>query len=1072
MPGDCVDVATWRRFAVGQVAEPALSGLAAHLDDCDACRDRLRAAGPADPLLAHLRRLACADDDASTLEPPPPAPGTRLGRFDLLEVLGQGSFGRVFRARDRDLDREVALKVPRGRPGLAADLAARVIAEARAAARLNHPHVLQVHDCHLCDGTFVIASELCTGPSLADWLAAGGRPTPREGARLALAIARAAACAHAHGLLHRDIKPGNILLQPTDSGGILEVDGGAGLVPKLCDFGLATAFAPETGGADARDGSRRPVGTPAYMPPEVVAFGDDAATVAGDVYAIGVVLHRLLTGVVPVEGTAAADPLRRLDPELRPGPVAGAAARAVPTDLLAVCAKAVAPSPSRRYRTAAELAGDLERFLDGRAVAARPRGPVGTAVGWARRHPSWAALAATLTAGLLVTLVGLVVHQRRISAARARAEAGEAVARAHIYAAQVRLAGLAHDACDHDLAGLHLATAARHLAGATPCFEWRYLRGRLADIRPDAAAVAHAGGVTTLAFSPTGDRLASAGRDGRVRVWSVPALEPLREWQAHTGDVNRLAWSADGTRVATGSDDGGVGLWRVDDGAAIGAWHREGRVFEVVFLPNGDLCFGGDRGGVEALDPTSGTTRWRVPARDARGLAVAPRGSLVAVADADHGLRLCDTATGSAIRTAVGSPAVRINDVAFTPDGTGIIAASRDGAAMCWNVGDGAVRHRLVGHIDAVHAVQPLADSRHVLTASVDRSLGIWDADRLLVRFRPGGEPMWALAAAPAGLVAGGDRGGTIHLWRWSRLAPRRQTRVVEPTGEPLGRFAAPVAGDRLALTSATGAFAVTGFDDAVLRREAGTACDAAEVFDLGGSPALDLVVAAGRTGRLTGWTASSGARQFGQATDQGRIFAFGFLPRQACFVTAGEDGAVVARGLATGGPLRELWRHDDLALCLAVAPDGVRLASGGEDRRIIVGPAGTGGGAERRLDSGQVVSALCWIDEERLAVGDHDGRVVVWDVVRRHVTATLPGATDRVLALACAPDGATLVAGCRGGRVLCWNLATEQLTLVIDDGRGGLVRDAWFTAGGAGLVTARIDGAGHPFVARHPAPP
>ncbi|MDB5308358.1 MAG: serine/threonine protein kinase, partial [Gemmataceae bacterium] len=293
-----------------------------------------------------------------------PAGPRRIGRFELLERIGAGGFGAVWRARDAELDRTVAVKLPH--PGLLDSPAAlsRFRREARAAARLRHPGVAAVHDAGVVDGVPVLVTEFIPGASLRDLLRAR-RLTFREAAEVVAAAADALDYTHQMGALHRDVKPANIIIAD-------DPEGRPGCLgrPVLVDFGLARV------GADGASLTLagQVFGTPAYMSPEQAAGNAHLADARTDVYGLGAVLYELLTGRAPFAGSGSAvlqqvlrevpRPPRRVNP-------------AVPRDLETVCLKALARESHRRYPRAADLADDLRRWLRREPVRARPVGPVG-----------------------------------------------------------------------------------------------------------------------------------------------------------------------------------------------------------------------------------------------------------------------------------------------------------------------------------------------------------------------------------------------------------------------------------------------------------------------------------------------------------------------------------------------------------------------------------------------------------------------------------------------------------------------------------------------------------------------
>lgn len=317
----------------------------------------------------------------------PLAEPVRVGRFLLRERLGVGGFGAVWRARDPELDREVALKLPR-RGGLTPREAEMFFREARAAAQLAHPGIVSVYevgrDLHGA-GSVYIVSELVDGEPLSERLK-HWRPTPRQAAALLADLADALEYAHLRGVIHRDLKPSNVMLdRNAPSDGLLGR-------PRVMDFGLAKREAGEA----TMTVEGQVLGTPAYMSPEQASGQVRWVDKRTDIYALGVVLFRLLTGELPFRGTATSQIQQRLtdDP-----PSPRRLDDSVPQDLATVCLKCLERDPERRYASAADLRDEMRRYLQGEPVLARPLSAWGRAGRWARRRPATAtalALAAVL----------------------------------------------------------------------------------------------------------------------------------------------------------------------------------------------------------------------------------------------------------------------------------------------------------------------------------------------------------------------------------------------------------------------------------------------------------------------------------------------------------------------------------------------------------------------------------------------------------------------------------------------------------------------------------------------------
>jgi serine/threonine protein kinase/tetratricopeptide (TPR) repeat protein len=330
---------------------------------------------------ASAEALALAlDDVVAAGAAPPPAAGVRVGRYELLEELARGGMGVVHRGRDPAIGRDVAIKLIRFGERGDADALDRFQREARAAGKLRHPGVVPVYDFGVVGSTAYLVMDLVQGETLADRLRKGGPLDPREAAQACEAVARTLAFAHAQGIVHRDVKPSNILLR----------DG----QPLLFDFGIARVE-----GAAALSASGLLLGTPSYMAPEQLTGEKAAVGPAADVYALGGTLYELLTGEVPY---AAGDLMVLTMAKLGAPPEAPTALRAdLDADLSAICLRCLQRAPQDRYADATLLAQDLAAWLAGAEVQANPLRPGQRLARRLRRRPALAAGAALLAGSAL-----------------------------------------------------------------------------------------------------------------------------------------------------------------------------------------------------------------------------------------------------------------------------------------------------------------------------------------------------------------------------------------------------------------------------------------------------------------------------------------------------------------------------------------------------------------------------------------------------------------------------------------------------------------------------------------------
>ena len=511
----------------------------------------------------------------------------RLGRFEVYEKLGGGAFGVVFRAFDPQLEREVALKVPR--PGTLDDAEAveRFLREAKAAAKLRHPNIVPIYDAGRDGEQYYIASAFISGHPL-DKAVEAGAVEPRRAARIVRELAEAFDYAHRQGILHRDIKPANVMLDDKDH-------------PHVMDFGLArldTAASKLT-----QDGTV--MGTPAYMSPEQAAGENDRVKAASDQYSLGVLFYELLTGKTPFSGppqivivnvlTQPPKPPRTLKPD-------------VPRDLETICLKAMAKEPGHRYASCREFAEDLRRWLAGEPITVRRVSYAERLVRWCQRNRVLASLVAT--AALLLVAVAVVstvsavrlkdlADRERNETKRANKETENAqrertkaldlaaadnarqqtkLAKRNLYAAHMNLTQLAWEdarvgavlellerwrpqeqSAESRSNRSPMANSAETAVDDLRGFEWYYwdrlCHSYLLELK------GHTGTVNCVAFSADGKRLSSASDDQTVKLWDVASGQEMLTLKGHTGKVTSVAFSTDGKRLASASYDKTVKVW-------------------------------------------------------------------------------------------------------------------------------------------------------------------------------------------------------------------------------------------------------------------------------------------------------------------------------------------------------------------------------------------------------------------------------------------------------------------------------------------------------------------------------
>ncbi|MHC4174613.1 MAG: protein kinase domain-containing protein [Planctomycetota bacterium] len=1018
-------------------------------------------------------------------------PGTKIGHYELLELIGEGGMGLVYLAEQKEpVKRKVALKIVKF--GMdTKQVVARFEAERQTLALLEHPNIAHVFDAGTTDsGRPYFVMEYVKGKSITKYCDEKKLSIEKR-LELFQQVCEGIHHAHQKGIIHRDIKPSNILVSVQDDKP----------VPKIIDFGIAKATTQPLTEKTSYTEQGQLLGTPEYMSPEQAEMAYQEVDTRSDIYSLGVVLYELLTGVTPFDAKklreGGIDHIQQVICEEQPvtpsarltslGDKAKTVAERRRTQIITLTRrlhrelewipmKAMRKDRTRRYRSASELADDIQNYLIGTPLIAGPESTIYRARKFVHKHAGSVATAALLFVVIVLGLVASILMgcraeqarekeaaarqqaeqardketalRKQVEQALVRAEKAESVAkeqhklaennaenyRRSLYVNSIQLADAKYREGNVDNARKLLESCPEDLRG----WEWDRVNHVLDHSMFSFAA--HQGHVNSVDISPNGKRAISSGSYGSIKIWDITTGEELTTISgAHTGQVYYVKFSPSGKYIVSKDVSGHIKVWDTADvnEPITSIRHVGSKLSSVSFSPDGNQIVSAmrDDGSIKVWDAVTGD---EIPAfsrrkEGVRFAAFSPNGKHIVSADEDGMITIWDSASGDEVMSIVGHDQA-IRTMSINSDGSLFASGSSDNTIKIWDAITGSLVMTLRGHDGPINSVAFSPDDKYVISSSWDCTVRIWDtATGKEIRNLRGHENLTTSAVfTPDGKQAvSGSWDGTIKVWDVS-------------VDHEINRFLGHRSMVRSVAFSPNGKRLVSHSYDGNIK--VWDVISGGEIMTFGGgkdityddsvsfSPDGKRIASPNKVNAIAIWDAETGQVVTTLGNQEDKVRSLAFSPDGKRIVSGSDDGKLKLWDVKQGTEIMTFSERESRILSVAFSPDGHRVVSGRYDGQIKVWEVASGAELMSLIGHGRIINSVTFSpDGKRIASScqqDHSAKI--WEVSTGKELETLRGHGDIFLSIAFSPDGRRLVTGSRDGTAKVWDSSTgdELLTL------------------------------------------